>query len=127
MEIILHAIARTASLNTKVLLKGGTLMGLAYGSPRLTSDIDLTASDLPLEDEIGDKIRRLLESAFPPAAATLGYADPRRQNSLSNEATKTDDLHNLRVPCLEAQSLLCYPRDTTGEGAPRRQSCGREN
>ena len=73
VEITLNAIAMT-SLNTKMLLKGGILMGLAYGSPRQTADIDLTAT-LKAEGDTGDKIRELLDSAFPRAAAALGYTD----------------------------------------------------
>lgn len=44
VEITLNAIADTAPLNEKLYLKGGILMGLAYGSPRQTADIDLTAA-----------------------------------------------------------------------------------
>ena len=75
IEITLHAIARTAPLYKKMCLKGGILMGLAHGSPRQTTDIDLTAIGLHAEEGVGDKIRRLLDSAFPPAAAALGYAN----------------------------------------------------
>ena len=73
VEITLNTIAMT-SLNAKMFLKGGILMGLAYDSPRQTTDIDLTTA-LAVEDGIGDKIRKLLDSAFPRAAAALGYAD----------------------------------------------------
>ena len=75
IEITLHAIARTAPLHTKMCLKGGILMGLVHGSPRQTTDIDLTAVGLQVEDGVGDEIRRLLDSAFPAAAAALGYPD----------------------------------------------------
>ena len=50
-------------------------MGLVHGSPRQTTDIDLTAVGLQVEDGVGDEIRRLLDSAFPAAAAVLGYPD----------------------------------------------------
>ncbi len=43
-EIILNAIATTGPLNTELILKGGILPGLVYGSPRQTTDIDLTAA-----------------------------------------------------------------------------------
>ena len=74
VEITLNAIAMTASLKAKMFLKGGILMGLAYNSPRQTVDIDLTTK-LEVEGDIGDKIRKLLDSALTPAAASLGYAD----------------------------------------------------
>lgn len=73
VEITLNAIAITAPLNDKLFLKGGILMGLAYGSPRQTGDIDLTA-DLAVDNDVDDRIQTLLDSAFPRAAAALGYA-----------------------------------------------------
>ena len=73
-EITLNAIAMTPPLNAKLYLKGGVLMGLAYDSPRQTSDIDLTTS-FDVAADIDITIRDLLDGAFPRAAAALGYAD----------------------------------------------------
>nr|WP_319515781.1 nucleotidyl transferase AbiEii/AbiGii toxin family protein [uncultured Cohaesibacter sp.] len=73
-EVILTAIAMTSPLNEKLVLKGGLLMGLAYDSPRQTSDIDLSAALLP-EDGIGEKICAMLDEAYPMSAAELGYVD----------------------------------------------------
>lgn len=73
-EITLNAIATTAPLNGRLVLKGGILMGLAYDSPRQTGDIDLTA-ELVADKDVGDLIQSLLDSAFPRVAATLGYAN----------------------------------------------------
>ena len=74
VEIVLNAIAITTPLNAKMFLKGGILMGLAYDSPRQTTDIDMSTSFM-VGSEIGDRIKTLLDSAFPRAAAALGYAD----------------------------------------------------
>ena len=74
VEITLNAIAMTAPLNQRMLLKGGILMGLVYDSPRQTADIDLTA-DLGVDADIAKRIGTLFESALPRAAAALGYAD----------------------------------------------------
>ena len=57
-----------------MFLKGGILMGLAYDSPRQTTDIDLTTA-LAVESGVGNKVQELLDSEFPRAAAALGYAD----------------------------------------------------
>ena len=57
-----------------MFLKGGILMGLAYDSPRQTTDIDMTAK-LIVEHNTGDMIRTKLDAAFPRATAALGYAD----------------------------------------------------
>lgn len=73
VEITLNAIAMTAPLKKNMFLKGGILMGLAYDSPRQTSDIDLTTDAAPAGDS-GDKVRKLLDSAFPRAVAALGHA-----------------------------------------------------
>ena len=74
IEITLNAIAITAPLDGRMLLKGGILMGLAYDSPRQTTDIDLTA-DLGADGEVAGRIRALIDSALPRASAALGYAD----------------------------------------------------
>ena len=74
VEIVLNAIAMTAPLKLQMFLKGGILMGLAYDSPRQTTDIDMSTSFM-VGSEIGDRIKTLLDSAFPRAAAALGYAD----------------------------------------------------
>ena len=74
VEITLNAIAMTTPLNTKMVLKGGILMGLAYDSPRLTTDIDLT-TDLSVDNDVDETIRTLLDSALLRAPAALGYAD----------------------------------------------------
>ena len=75
-EIILHAIARELKLNEKLCLKGGVLMGLAYDSPRQTSDIDFSFATADKPDQnTADTFRNLLNDALPHAAATLGYPD----------------------------------------------------
>ena len=74
VEIVLNAIAITTPLNAKMFLKGGILMGLAYDSPRQTTDIDMSTK-LIVEHNTGDMIRTKLDAAFPRAAAALGYAD----------------------------------------------------
>ena len=72
VEITLNTIARTSG--REMFLKGGILMGLAYESPRQTTDIDLTTALAP-EEGVGDRVRKLLDSTFPRAGAALGYAD----------------------------------------------------
>ena len=74
VEIALNAIAMTAPQGARMVLKGGILVGLVYDSPRQTTDIDLTA-DFAADSPARGRIRELLSSAFPLAAARLGYAD----------------------------------------------------
>ena len=75
-EIILNAIAITPALNKILCLKGGVLMGLVYGSPRQTGDIDfsLVTNESP-DENTANTFRNLINSALPRAAAKLGYAD----------------------------------------------------
>lgn len=58
----------------QLFLKGGILLGLAYGSPRQATDIDLTAA-FAADGGIDDRIGTMLNSAFPRSAASVGYAD----------------------------------------------------
>ncbi|MCY3595323.1 MAG: nucleotidyl transferase AbiEii/AbiGii toxin family protein [Bacteroidetes bacterium] len=74
IEIVLNTIARTIPLNTKMFLKGGLLMGLAYSSPRQTIDIDFTTILKP-ENDSDAKIREILDQGLPEVAAVLGYPD----------------------------------------------------
>jgi hypothetical protein len=71
-EVVLNAIATTGSLKQRLFLKGGLLMGLAYESPRQTTDIDLTTSMEPGKEN-AEEIETLLNKAFPTIVAKLGY------------------------------------------------------
>ncbi len=73
VHVVLSAIAATSPLDEVMILKGGILMGLAYGSLRQTADVDLTAA-ASMGDGAGDTIRQTLNPALPRAAAQLGYA-----------------------------------------------------
>lgn len=99
-EITLNAIAMTAPLNEKLYLKGGILMGLAYDSPRQTADIDLTA-DIAVSSEVDSKIRTLLDSAFPRAAAALGYADLVVKTNSIKRQPRPDNFETAEFPALK--------------------------
>jgi predicted nucleotidyltransferase component of viral defense system len=73
-EILLTAIGMASPYGEKLFLKGGTLMGIVYNSPRQTADLDFTTT---LQPEIGidQVIRSTLDQSFPQAAARLGYPD----------------------------------------------------
>ncbi|MYC67812.1 MAG: nucleotidyl transferase AbiEii/AbiGii toxin family protein [Acidobacteriia bacterium] len=72
VEITLNAIAMAAPINVEMFLKGGILMGLAYDSPRHTTDIDLTTALAPGRD-VAEQVRKLLDSTLPRAATALGH------------------------------------------------------
>lgn len=74
-EITLHAIALERQLGRSLVLKGGSLLAIAYGSPRFTSDLDFTARDFP--DGAPELLRFLLNPALVRATAALGYTNLR--------------------------------------------------
>ena len=74
-------------------------MGIAYDSPRQTTDIDLTTALAP-EDTVGDRVRDLLDQMLPRAAAALGYADLIVRTQ-SVKLWPTAGLHDANFPALK--------------------------
>ena len=114
----------TVPLNTNLVLKGGILLGLAYGSPRQTTDIDLTAA-FAADRDIGHRIGELLNTAFPRAAASLGYADLVVRTQSASRRPK----HNFvqaEFPALKLKIAYVRPRHERAEGAKRRNSLKRD-
>lgn len=72
-EIVLNAIGQAPSLKSSLVLKGGTLMALAYDSQRVTSDVDFTAVVGP--EGFDERLREELDALLPRTAITLGYVD----------------------------------------------------
>ncbi|WP_309630131.1 nucleotidyl transferase AbiEii/AbiGii toxin family protein [Brevundimonas sp.] len=72
-EIVLTAIGMAPRLSDALVLKGGTLMGLAFDSLRLTGDVDFSADADPegFEDIFSNDLNALLS----PTALKLGYLD----------------------------------------------------
>ena len=71
-EVFLAALAMTKPWCHQVFLKGGILMGVVYGSPRQTGDIDFTTIADP-QPGIAEDLAAALDANFPRAAAELGY------------------------------------------------------
>jgi hypothetical protein len=71
-EVILFAIALCPQLQPYLLLKGGTLMGVAHGSPRQTVDIDFTMTTSADETD-KDEIKTWLNQSMKMARAILGH------------------------------------------------------
>jgi hypothetical protein len=72
-HIFLAAIGLTPALQETMVLKGGALMMLAFGSPRGTQDVDFTVTADP-EPFASDLVAEL-NPALVRAAAQLGYLD----------------------------------------------------
>lgn len=73
-EVFLATLAMTKPYCQQVFLKGGILMGVVYGSPRQTGDIDFTTT-LDPQPGIAEELSEALNSNFPRASAELGYPD----------------------------------------------------
>ncbi len=72
-EIVLAAIGLSPSLHESLVLKGGTLMAIAFGSSRVTGDVDFSARRPP--DGFEEMLRGELDEKLGPAAIKLGYLD----------------------------------------------------
>lgn len=72
-EIVLTTIGIAPSLKNTLVLKGGTLMALAFKSDRLTGDVDFTAQVDP--DGFEEKLVAELNELMPRTAINLGYLD----------------------------------------------------
>ncbi len=72
-EVFLTGLASSHPHGAATLLKGGTLMGMKYGSARHTADLDFTSTLEPL-DALKD-LRATLDQEMLRAAASLGYPD----------------------------------------------------
>jgi hypothetical protein len=73
-EIVMTAIGRATGLREDIYLKGGILMGLAYGSPRGTADLDYTAIIEPDPENV-TRIRADLETSLRITPLSIGYPD----------------------------------------------------
>lgn len=73
-EVFLSAVGMSSPYGEKLYLKGGTLMGIAYDSPRQTADIDFTAGLEPTAAVV-EEIRSALDQNLARATARLGYPD----------------------------------------------------
>ena len=118
VEITLNAIAMTTPLNAKMVLKGGILMGLAYDSPRLTTDIDLT-TDLSAVSNAGETIQTSLDSALPRAAAVLGYTDLVVKTHSVKEQPRKVAFENAEFPALKLK--IAYAQRGTPQETALRQ------
>lgn len=72
-EIVLSAVGLAPTLSETLVLKGGTLMALAFGSLRLTGDIDFSAEAEP--GEFDQSLSQELDALLPKIALQLGYLD----------------------------------------------------
>ncbi|MBP2233421.1 putative nucleotidyltransferase component of viral defense system [Azospirillum agricola] len=98
-EILLHAVGLSPTLQASLVLKGGTLMSLAFGSPRTTKDVDFTATADP--DDLPDHLRDDLDRALRRAAAELGYLDLLCRVQAVKYQPRRDGFEACQAPALQ--------------------------
>ena len=98
-EITLHAIALERRLGQSLVLKGGSLLAIAYGSPRFTADLDFTAREFSADAP--ELIRSLLDPALIRAAAALGYAGLRCRVQTVKRRPRPDTFTGADAPALK--------------------------
>ena len=111
-EVALNALADLLP-EYEFRLKGGFLMGLVHGSPRMTTDIDLSAN-FPPRPGICSMINAALDAALRSSAARLGYVDLVVQVHSAKERPK-GQFDRSRHPALKIKIVhfrrqLAHPR-----------------
>jgi len=74
IEIALNTVASCQEMAESCSLKGGILMGLKYGSPRLTADIDFSITGMPTP-ETPNEFQKALDALFSYIAVELGHVE----------------------------------------------------
>lgn len=98
-EITLHAIALERRLGQSLVLKGGSLLAIAYGSPRFTADLDFTAREFSANAP--ELLRALLDPALVRATAALGYAGLRCRVQAVKLKPRPDTFTGADAPALK--------------------------
>ncbi len=100
-EVVLAAIGITPTLKTSLVLKGGTLMALAFRSERVTGDIDFSATVQP--EGFEELLRAELDAALPIAAIKLGYLDLVCRVQGVKRRPRPDNFEGADFPALEVK------------------------
>lgn len=98
--VFLSAIGASESFSAKLFLKGGTLMGVVYESPRQTSDIDLTGSFDPT-DYMLDQLCNSFDEELKRTAARLGEPDLVCQIQTLKKRPKSSTFKGHPTPAIE--------------------------
>lgn len=98
-EIVLAAIGIAPTLQSSLVLKGGTLMAIAFNSERVTGDVDFSAMAQP--EGFEDLLRAELDAALPKAAVKLGHLDLVCKVQGVRRRPRSDVFENADFPLLE--------------------------
>lgn len=96
VHVILVAISEDESLSMNMIMKGGLLMGIKYGSSRYTRDIDFSTSAL-YSDFDRKSFSEALDSALKVSSISLGYNLRCLVQSLKVEPNERGTFPTLKV------------------------------
>lgn len=96
VHIILVAISEEESLSMNMIMKGGLLIGIKYGSSRYTRDIDFSTSTL-YSDFDCNEFSEALDSALKVSSISLGYNLRCLVQSLKVEPNERGTFPTLKV------------------------------
>lgn len=100
-EIVLSAIGVAPSLKNTLVLKGGTLMALAFDSRRLTADVDFTALVGP--ENFAELLTEQLNAAMPRTAIELGYVDLVCRVQSIRKLPRPQNFEDMNFPALHVR------------------------
>lgn len=100
-EIVLTAIGLAPDLRQSLVLKGGTLMAIAFHSRRVTADVDFSATVEP--DGFPELLTAELDNAMPRAAVRLGYLDLACRIQGVKRHPRPQNFENADFPALEVR------------------------
>lgn len=101
-EITLFAISLDNRLSRNLVLKGGSLLAVAYGSSRFTTDLDFTSIAPPPLDP-AKELRDLLDPALIRSAAILGYTGFRCRVQSIKMRPKSSTFYDAAYPALQVK------------------------
>ncbi|HEX4301405.1 MAG TPA: nucleotidyl transferase AbiEii/AbiGii toxin family protein [Rhizomicrobium sp.] len=98
-EILLYAIGLGPSLKQDLVLKGGTLMSLAFDSSRSTGDVDFTSLSDP--EPFTSGLRKELDGLLRRASADLGHFDLICQVQKITKRPRESNFETANAPALQ--------------------------
>jgi len=118
-EIVLASIGKSSTFGGKMFLKGGTLMGVVYQSPRQTADIDFTAEFDP-SDSLLKELKNDLNGEMRRTAAQLGYPDLVCQVQSLKKKPRPQGFAEMQFPAIEMKIAYAKrgtrPHERLGRG-----------
>lgn len=98
-EIALNAIGLAPTLKKSLILKGGTLMAIAFHSIRMTGDVDFSAGVEP--EGFEGLLKRELDPALEKATQQLGYIDLTCRIQGIKKRPRPEGFEEHRFPALQ--------------------------